>query len=85
MTTIATHAGYTPNKAAQYISGDADYGVARAIAEAAPGLYVFADTGYLYEGHAPCGCYVSYDCRYEDMVGVCAEHALAMRQCVDGI
>ena len=58
----------------QYIDGDEGYVAAKSIAENAPGLSMTADTGYLYEARASCGCYVSYDERYPSMVGVCSKH-----------
>lgn len=58
----------------QYIDGDEGYAAARAVADNAPGLSMTADTGYLYEAQAPCGCYVSYDERYPAMVGLCTKH-----------
>lgn len=76
--THLTTAGYEVLCAKQYIEDDPGYAAARTIAEAAPGLYIFLDNGYQYEGHAPCGCYVSYDERYMHMVGVCLEHSLSM-------
>lgn len=60
----------------QYIEGDEGFAMARDTAENAPGISMTADTGYLYEAQAPCGCYVSYDERYPSMVGVCAKHRM---------